>query len=393
MTDDLYPRRAFYEDDHEAVRSSARSYAQRSLLPYLEEWEEDHLVPREPWLEAGKQGFLAPSVPEEFGGGGTKDFRFRAVVMDEFSRLGAGAATGGMGAHTDIMIPYLIDLATPEQAERWLPAACTGENILAIAMTEPGTGSDLQGIRTSARRDGDDWMLNGSKTFITNGINADSVIVVARTDPDASAGSRAFSLLVVERGMPGFERGRKLKKVGLQTQDTAELVFTDVRVPAANVLGEIGGAMRQLMSHLPLERLSIAWGAVAGARANLQWTLDYTRDRTAFGTRIADFQNTSFALAELVTELDVTQAYLDECVLKLNDDQLSAVDAAKAKWWATEFHKRLVDRCVQFFGGYGYMLEYPIAKAYADTRISTIYGGTTEIMKLIIARDLLSRRS
>ena len=268
----------------------------------------------------------------------------------------------------------------------------TGEFISAIAMTEPGAGSDLQSIRTTARRDGDGWILNGSKTFISNGINADVVVVVARTDTAPDSGSKAFSLFTVETGTPGFSRGRRLKKVGLRAQDAAELNFDDVRLDPGALLGTEGRGLHAVMSHLPLERMSIAVTACAGARAALAWTIDYVHQRIAFGKTIAEFQNTQFAIAEMVTELEVTQAYIDDAVTRLNRTELSAVDAAKEKWWASEMHKRIVDRCVQMFGGYGYMLEYPIARAFADTRITTIFGGTTEIMKTIIARDVLQVR-
>nr|BFE61886.1 acyl-CoA dehydrogenase family protein [Dactylosporangium thailandense] len=393
MAKDLWARRPFFTADHEAFRATVAEYLGRHVTAHVEAWDEAGIIPREPWLEAGRQGLLGINAPEEYGGGGAiRDFGFRCAMMEEFARAGATSLGAGFSVHADIVLPYFFDLATPAQAERWVTALCSGESIGAIAMTEPGTGSDLQGIRTTARRDGDHWVLNGAKTFITNGILSDLVIVVARTDPDPGAGSRAFSLLVVERGMPGFERGRKLAKVGLKSQDTAELYFDDAIVPAGNVLGEVGRGLSYLMSHLPLERLGIAVAACAGARAALAWTVDYIAQRRAFGQPIASFQNTRFAIAEMLTELEVSQAYVDDAVLRFNRGELNAVDAAKAKWWATEMHKRLVDRCVQLFGGYGYMLEYPIGRAYADTRVTTIYGGTTEIMKHIIARDVLETR-
>ncbi len=311
--------------------------------------------------------------------------------MEELARVCAASVSSGFGLQDDIAIPYIVDLGTDEQKARWLPRMAAGECIGAIGMTEPGAGSDLQGIRTSAVRDGDDWVVSGAKTFITNGINADLVIVVARTDP--GAGSRGFSLLVLERGMPGFSRGRKLDKIGLHAQDTAELFFDDVRVPAANLLGREGGGFVHLMERLPLERMSIAMMALASLRAALDWTVEYTRQRTAFGQPIAAFQNTAFELATAVTEVDVLEAYLDKAVLALNEGELSAVDAAKAKLWATEVQRRVLDRCLQLFGGYGYMTEYPIARAYADARVQTIYGGTSEIMKTIIAREVTGLRA
>ena len=311
--------------------------------------------------------------------------------MEELARVCAASVSSGFGLQDDIAIPYIVDLGTDEQKARWLPRMAAGECIGAIGMTEPGAGSDLQGIRTSAVRDGDDWVVSGAKTFITNGINADLVIVVARTDP--GAGSRGFSLLVLERGMPGFSRGRQLDKIGLHAQDTAELFFDDARVPAANLLGREGGGFVHLMERLPLERMSIAMMALASLRAALDWTVEYTRQRTAFGQPIAAFQNTAFELATAVTEVDVLEAYLDKAVLALNEGELSAVDAAKAKLWATEVQRRVLDRCLQLFGGYGYMTEYPIARAYADARVQTIYGGTSEIMKTIIAREVTGLRT
>jgi long-chain-acyl-CoA dehydrogenase len=393
MSKDLWARRPFFNEDHEAFRVSVREFLSRNVAEHVEAWDEAGIIPREPWLEAGRHGFLGINAPERYGGGGAmSDYGFRCAMVEEFARINATSFGSGVSCHADIVLPYVFDLATPDQAERWVPALCSGEKIGAIAMTEPGTGSDLQGIRTTARLEGDHWVLNGAKTFITNGIHSDLVVVVARTDTAPAAGSRAFSLLVVERGMPGFGRGRKLDKIGLKSQDTAELFFDDVIVPADNVLGEVGRGLPYLMSHLPLERLGIAVAACAGARAALGWTIDYVQQRQAFGKPIASFQNTQFAIAEMLTELEVTQAYVDDAVLRLNRGELTAVDAAKAKWWSTEMHKRVVDRCVQLFGGYGYMQEYPIARAFADTRITTIYGGTTEIMKQIIARDVLESR-
>jgi alkylation response protein AidB-like acyl-CoA dehydrogenase len=383
---DLYARRSLFDDEHEAFRDSVSAFVAREVAQSVDDWEEATEIPRRIWRIAGDLGYLGLPAPEEFGGGGIGDYRFRVAMIEETARAGANSLAAGFAAQTDVVLPYFIDLAAGEQRKRWLPRLASGASIGAIAMTEPGTGSDLKGIRTSAVRDGDDWVLTGSKTFITNGINADLVVVVART------GDGAFSLFVVEDGAPGFTRGRKLRKLGLKAQDTAELHFDGVRLSRNALLGEEGRGLHALMSHLPLERLNIAVTACAGARAALSWTIGYVRDRTAFGKQLAEFQNTQFAIAEMVTELEVTQAYVDDAVLRFNAGELSAVDAAKAKWWATEMHKRLVDRCVQLHGGYGYMLEYPIARAYADTRVTTIYGGTTEIMKLIIARDVLETR-
>jgi alkylation response protein AidB-like acyl-CoA dehydrogenase len=308
------------------------------------------------------------------------------VLIEEL--VAAGASGIGFPLQNDVVAPYLLRLCTDEQKQRWLPGFCSGETISAIAMTEPGTGSDLQGIQTTARRTDDgDWILNGSKTFITNGIMADLVIVVARTD--AEAGSRGFSLVVVERGMPGFERGRRLNKVGMKAQDTAELSFTDVRVPAANLLGQEGQGFVYLMQNLAQERLSIAVASIAGAARALQLTLEYTKERTAFGRPVANFQNTRFELAEMDTEVTIAQVFVDKCLAEHVAGRLSIPDAAKAKWWCSDLLKRVVDRCVQLHGGYGYMLEYPIAKAFVDSRVQSIYGGTNEIMKEIIGRTLV----
>lgn len=379
-------RRTLFTEDHEAYRDSVREFIAREVSPHYDDWEENRLVDRSAWLAAGTMGIVGLAVPEQYGGSGELDYRYRYIVAEEIARSATTSFGAGLGLQDDIVIPYIADLGTDEQKQRWLPGMAAGEIICAIAMTEPGTGSDLQGIKTTAVRDGDDWILNGQKTFITSGIHADIVIVAARTDP--SAGSRGFSLLVVERGMEGFTRGRKLHKVGLAGQDTAELSFENVRVPASNLLGTEGGGLIHLMERLPRERLSIAVSAICVARAAYEWTKAYAFDRSAFGKPIGDFQNTRFALAEMLTEIDVTQAYVDNAVLAINDGELSAVEAAQAKWWASELQKRVVDRCVQLHGGYGYMMEYPIGRAYVDSRIQTIYGGTTEIMKEIIGRDI-----
>ncbi len=381
--------RTIFDPEHDAFRDMVRDFLGREVTPHHEQWERDGVVSRELWLSGGKAGLLGTDVPEEYGGGGTPDFRFNAIMSEEISR--AGTSGVGFPVHNDVNAPYLLRLCTEEQKQRWLPGFCSGELVTAIAMTEPGTGSDLQGIRTSAVRDGSgadaDWVLNGQKTFISNGILADLVIVVARTDP--GAGSQGFSLLAVERDMPGFERGRNLDKLGMHAQDTAELSFTDVRVPARNVLGELGQGFVHLMQNLPRERLSIAVSAVAGAEAALATTLDYTKQRSAFGRSIASFQNSRFELAEMSTEIAVTRTFVDRCITELNAGTLSVSDAAMAKWWSTEMLKRTVDRCLQLHGGYGYMTEYPIAKAYLDARVQTLYGGTTEIMKEIIGRTLV----
>jgi alkylation response protein AidB-like acyl-CoA dehydrogenase len=308
------------------------------------------------------------------------------VLVEEFAAANALSLSSGFGLHNDVVAPYLLELCTAEQKRRWLPGFCSGDLVTAIAMTEPAAGSDLKAVRTTAVRDGDHYVLNGTKTFITNGIHSDLVIVVAKTDP--RAGARGMTLLVVEHGMPGFTRGRKLRKVGMHAQDTAELVFDDVRVPAENVLGDVGAGFRYLMHSLPQERLSIAVVASAAARAALGWTIEYCKDRKAFGQPIGSFQNSRFKIAEMATETELTQTYVDRCILELNAGRLTPVDAAKAKWWATEVMTRVTDTCLQLHGGYGYMDEYPISRAWRDARIHTIFGGTTEIMKEIIGRDL-----
>ena len=377
--------RNIFDAEHDAFRDLVRTFVAKDVAPFHDQWERDGQVDREVWRAGGRAGLLGTDVPEEYGGGGVEDFRYNAVLTEELSA--AGASGVGFPLQNDVVAPYLLRLGTEEQKRRWLPGFCSGDVVTAIAMTEPGTGSDLQGIRTRARRDGDHWVLDGAKTFITNGVLADLVIVVAQTDPDA--GSRGFSLLVVERGMPGFERGRRLEKVGLKAQDTAELSFSGVRVPAENVLGEVGKGFVHLMENLAQERLSIAVSAVAAAARALALTLDYTRERTAFGQPIAGFQNTRFELAEMDTEIAVTQAFVDRCITEHVAGRLSATDAARAKWWATDVLKRVADRCVQLHGGYGYMLEQPIARAFVDARVQAIYGGTNEIMKEIIGRTLV----
>ncbi|MEV0946384.1 acyl-CoA dehydrogenase family protein [Rhodococcus sp. NPDC049939] len=376
--------RTLFEPEHLLFRESCRKFLAEHAEPNHQRWEEQNIVDRSFWVEAGKQGLLGMAVPEEFGGGGVRDFRYNAIVTEEITRGGYSGI--GFTVHNDVVAPYLLDLCNDEQKKRWLPGFVSGELITAIAMTEPGTGSDLQSISTRAVRDGDDWVLNGSKTFITNGINADLVIVVACTDPDK--GAQGFSLLVVERGMPGFERGRNLDKIGMKAQDTAELNFTDVRVPAANLLGEEGMGFLYLMKNLPQERLSIAVVAAASMESVLDMTIQYCRDRKAFGRSIGSFQNTRFVLAELATETTAARVLVDKFIEMLNDEKLSVQEAAMAKWWTTEAQVKLIDRCLQLHGGYGYMKEYPIAKAYMDSRVQTIYGGTTEIMKEIIGRGL-----
>ncbi|RFU87210.1 acyl-CoA dehydrogenase [Streptomyces triticagri] len=378
--------RTLYTEEHEAFRETVRAFLAKEVLPYYEQWERDGIVAREAWLAAGRQGLLGLAVPEEYGGGGNTDFRFSAVLAEEFTR--AAAPGLAIGLHNDIIGPYLTSLATEEQKQRWLPGFCSGETITAIAMTEPGAGSDLQGIKTRAEDKGDHWLLNGSKTFISNGVLADLVIVVAATEP--GGGSKGLSLFVVERGMEGFERGRNLDKIGQKAQDTAELFFTDVRVPKENLLGEVNGAFLYLMTNLAQERMGIAVAGIAAAEHLLEITMTYVKEREAFGRPLAKLQHIRFEIAEMATECAVTRTFLDRCITDHAAGALDAVHASMAKWWATELQKRVADRCLQLHGGYGYMTEYPVAKAYTDGRIQTIYGGTTEIMKEIIGRSLLS---
>ena len=378
--------RTLFDADHELFRDAVRGFIRTELAPHHEDWERAGIVDREVFRKAGALGFLGMAVPQEHGGGGVTDFRYNVVIAEEIQRAGVNAAGLGWTLHNDICLPYFLTLCTEEQKARWLPGICSGELITAIAMTEPGIGSDLASMSTSAVLDGDHYLVNGSKTFITNGINADLVITAVKTDPTQR--HSGMSLIVLERGMPGFERGRNLEKIGMHAQDTAELFFSDVAVPVANRLGEEGSGFRSLVAKLPQERLSIAVTGVAAARQALDITLEYVKERTAFGQPIGSFQNSRFRLAEMATELEIAQTFVDRCVVALDDGTLTAEEAAMAKWWCTELQKRVIDTCLQLHGGYGYMTEYPIARAYADARITTIYGGTTEIMKEIIGRSL-----
>jgi long-chain-acyl-CoA dehydrogenase len=377
-------KRTVFEAEHEALRETTRQYIESELVPNAEKWESERIVDRSAFVAAGKYGLIGFNMPEEYGGGGSDDFRFNAVIDEELARYGGPAPS--LTLQNDVVAPYFKHLSNDEQLKRWMPGIASGETIVAIAMTEPGAGSDLAGIRTSAVRDGDDWIINGSKTFISSGINCDLVVVVCRTDPEA--GHKGFTLLVVERDMEGFSRGRKLDKMGLHAQDTSELHFENVRVPSANVLGQEGRGFYHLMQNLPSERLSIAISAIAGARETWRQTVQYAKDRKAFGQPIGSFQHNRFLLAEMDTELDVSEQYIDRCLQGVVDGELTAVEAAKAKWWCTETAKKIIDGCVQLHGGYGYMMEYRVARDYVDSRIQTIFGGTTEIMKEIIGRDL-----
>lgn len=379
--------RALYERDHELYRETVREFLAREVTPHKDRWDEERWIDPAVFARAAKAGIYGLQIPEQFGGSGEPDYRYRMVVCEEIAKINALSFGLTISLQDDLVLHYLLDLTNDEQKQRWLPGFASGETIGALAMTEPGTGSDLQGIRTSAVRDSDDWIINGQKTFISSGIMADVVVVATRTDPNA--GSRGFSLFVVERDTPGFVRGRKLDKIGLPSQDTAELFFENARVPAANLLGEEGRGLQYLMSHLPRERLGVSAKAMATTRAIFEGTVEYCKERTAFGQSIADFQNTRFQLAEMSTEIDVAETYVDRSVLAYNAGTLTPVDAAKGKWYISELQKRVIDRCLQLHGGYGYMTEYAVGKAYVDTRIQTIYGGTTEVMKEIIGRDLV----
>ncbi len=377
-------RPSILEQEHEDFRAVARAFFDKEVVPFHEQWERDGIVDRELWRRAGERGLLCFDVEEQFGGPGIADFRYNMVLAEESAR--AGASGPGFAVHTDIIVPYISSLGTDEQKQRWLPGCVSGDLVTAIAMTEPGAGSDLQGIRTTAVDAGDHYVLNGSKTFISNGILADLVIVVCRTDPDA--GHQGISLLVVERGMEGFERGRNLDKMGLHAQDTAELSFTDVHVPKENLLGAEGSGFVSLMENLPQERISIGCIAVAAIEHVLDLCLAYAKEREAFGKPIGKFQHNRFVLAEMATEAHIARVFINDCVLRLNAGEVDTALASMAKWWTTELQKRVVDAGVQLHGGYGYMNEYPISKAYVDSRIQTIYGGTTEIQKEIIGRML-----
>jgi len=379
-------KRTIFEAEHDAYRETARRFLAEEVAPHNERWERDEIVPRELFAKAAAKGLLAMAVPERYGGAGVEDFRFNQVFGEEVAHAGLAGSGLGLTLHTDIVLPYFLAYCDEEQRERWLPGIADGSLITALAMTEPEIGSDLASMKASARREGEHYVVSGAKTFITNGINADLVVVALKTDPAQRHGG--ISLLVIERGMEGFERGRNLEKVGMHAQDTAELFFSDVHVPLANLLGEEGLGFRYLVANLAQERLSIAIAGVAAARAALDWTLEYVKQRSAFGQPIGSFQSARFALAECKTEVELATQYVDQAVLALGRGQLSAEDAAMAKWWCTELQGRVVDRCVQLHGGYGYMLEYPIARAYADARVTRIYGGANEIMKEIVGRSL-----
>ncbi|MEA3502443.1 MAG: acyl-CoA dehydrogenase family protein [Actinomycetota bacterium] len=378
-------QRTIFETDHDIFRETVEHFVETDILPFHAQWSEQGKIDKTMFRAAGAQGLLGMAIPERYGGGGIDDFRYNAVIDEVITSSGAAASGVSITLHNDVCMPYFITYANNEQQERWLPGLVTGDLMTAIAMTEPGTGSDLAAIATTASLDGADYVVNGSKTFVTSGINADLVIIVARTGPDPHGG---LTLLVIEEGMKGFEKGRNLEKIGMHAQDTAELFFSDVRVPAANRLGSEGMGFMQLIGNLPQERLSIAVGAVAAAEAALSLTIEYARERTAFGRPIGRFQHNRFLLAELKTEVDIGRVFVDRLLAEHVAGMLTIEQAAEAKWWTTEMLRRVVDAGVQMHGGYGYMAEYPIAQAYLDARVQTIYGGTTEIMKEIIGRGL-----
>jgi alkylation response protein AidB-like acyl-CoA dehydrogenase len=378
-------QRTIFEPEHEALRASVREFLARHVVPRWEEFIEAKAFPRDLWIELGKQGLLGLAIPEQYGGGGSQDWRFTVVVGEELARVSASLSSC-VGIHADVVAPYLVELTTEEQRQRWLPGFCTGELLTAIGMTEPSGGSDLAALKTNAVLDGDAYVLNGSKTFITNGFSADLVVVAARTDPTKR--SKGITLFAVETGMAGFSRGRKLDKVGQVESDTAELFFTDVRVPLANVVGEVDKGFQHMMANLVQERVGAAVNNLAHARAILEETVDYVKERKAFGKAIGSFQYNKFRVAELVTQADVTQAFVDQCVMAHCAGELNAVDAAKAKWWSAQVQNDILDACVQLYGGYGYMNEYRVARAWRDARVTKIWAGSNEIMKEIIGRDL-----
>ena len=376
-------KRTLFSPEHETFRDSFRRFAEREIAPFHEQWEEQGFVDREVWRKAGANGFLCMTMPEAYGGSAA-DKLYSVVQMEELARGGYSGI--GYGLHNEIVAPYLLHYGSDEQKRRYLPAMARGDMIGAIAMSEPSAGSDLQGVKTTAIRHGDHYVLNGSKTFITNGWHADLVIVVAKTNPEA--GAKGTSLLLVERGMPGFETGQRLKKMGLKAQDTSELFFNDVKVPLGNLLGAENRGFISLMEQLPWERLQIAIGAAAKSQAAIDWTLAYVKDRRVFGQTVAHFQNTRFKLAELQTQVQIAQVFVDKCLELLLQDQLDTATASMAKYWVSDLENKVMDECVQLFGGYGYMLEYPIARAFVDARVQRIYGGTNEIMKEVIARAM-----
>jgi acyl-CoA dehydrogenase len=380
-------RRTVFNDDHESFRQTVRAFLDREVVPEFAKWEEVGAPPKSFFRRVGELGVLGVQIPEEYGGGGQRSFKFNAILTEEV--FDACLGLGSMRVHMDVVLPYVCDLANAEQKARWLPGMASGQLMTAIAMTEPGTGSDLAGMKTTAVRDGDHYVLNGAKAFITGGVNAGLVLVVARTQTVDDANRRGgLTLFGVDTASPGFAVGRKLDKIGVKAQDTTELSFTDVRVPAENLIGEEGAAFDYLSQNLPQERLAIALGAQAAATAALRVTKQYVTDRTVFGKSVASFQNSKFVLAECATDIAAGQALCDQALEELDAGTLSAADAAKAKLFCTEMQGRVVDKCLQLHGGYGYVLEYPIARLYADARVTRIYGGTSEVLKSVISKSM-----
>ncbi|GAB3748856.1 MULTISPECIES: acyl-CoA dehydrogenase family protein [unclassified Yimella] len=377
--------RNVYTEDHEAFRASVREFVDRTLKPRAEEMLEQKVIPRDIWKEAGRQGLLGLDIPEEFGGAGADDYRFNAVAAEEIAAFNA-AVSSCFGIHSDVCPPYLVDLGTQEQKQKWLPAMAAGDLICAIGMTEPSGGSDLAALKTTGVRDGDDWIINGSKTFITNGHQCDIAIVAVRTDP--SRGSKGITLFMLEADMPGFTKGNKLDKVGQVESDTSELFFENVRVPDANRIGEEGMGFISMMQRLPQERVGAAVSNTAHAKQILLETIEYTKERKAFGQSIGSFQHNKFKIAELVTQIEVTEAYVDDCIAAHAEGKLTPIDAAKAKWFSAEVQNKVLDECVQLHGGYGFMNEYRVARAWRDARVTKIWAGSNEIMKELIGRDL-----
>jgi alkylation response protein AidB-like acyl-CoA dehydrogenase len=378
--------RTLFDKGHESWRASVRGFLEKEVEPHLLDWDQQRAIPASLWTKAAQLGLLGMRVPEEYGGAGITDYRYRYIVMEELARVGASSVNAALSLVDDLVAPYLVDLGTDEQRKRHLPGLCAGTTSTALAMTEPQAGSDLRGIRTSARRTSSGWVLNGSKTFITNGGHADVVLVLARTGK--VKGGNGMTFFLVEKGTPGFTAGEPLDTLGRRAESVNELFFSDVEVPADAVLGDEGNAFKHAMERLPTERMAIACYATALSAAAVEWTLDYVRDRELFGKRLVDLQNTRFAMAEMTTEVEMAQAYVDQAVLALNSGRLTAVDAAKAKWWSTELLQRVLTRCLQLHGGYGYTREYPICRAFADGRVQTIFGGSTEVMKEIIGRSI-----
>ncbi len=377
--------RTIFTEDHDAFRAACKEYVNRHLAPNVEQFIKDKAFPRQLWLEAGKAGFLGLEIPEEYGGSAAGDYRYNAIFAEELAKVGMAPASC-FGIHYDIVAPYLVTLTTEEQKKRWLPGVASGEIVCAIGMTEPSGGSDLAALRTTAVRDGDAWVVNGSKTFITNGTSCDLALVAVRTSPEKKA--KGITLMVFENDMPGYSKGQKLDKVGQTESDTCELFFENVRVPDENVVGEVDMGFIYMMKHLPQERIASGISNLANARQILDETIQYTKDRKAFGAPIGTFQYNKFVIAEMVTQCEVFQAYVDQAIMAHCERKFTAIDAAKIKWWGAQLLSEVLDRCLQLHGGYGYMNEYRVARAWRDARVTKIWAGTNEIMKELVGRDV-----